>query len=326
MKYICRIILLGVYFMFVSLSFAENEPITREQYIQRWYKTAVEQMITYKIPASITLAQGILESGHGNSDLARLANNHFGIKCHEWTGEVIYHDDDKPKECFRKYPSADMSYIDHSLFLTSRKRYAKLFTLDIRDYKQWAHGLKSAGYATSTRYASALIDLIETYKLYEFDKLEVQFMEEPSRQPIVTIVRPSAESKLKRTENAQNIELNIETSRTVRFHENKVKYVVARKDDTYNKIAKEYGLTLRQILKYNDIDNEQISLKKGDIVMIHPKKSKGAVSSKTYDKDLTIREISQMEGVKIEKIKELNNLTSSSENYVVKKGRVVFLR
>src|SRR5687768_16300612 len=128
---------------------AEYQNHTTEDYIELWKTTAIEQMYSHKIPASITLAQGILESANGNSRLARLANNHFGIKCHEnWTGGTLYHDDDKENECFRSYPTAVESYNDHSLFLTSRPRYANLFTLSITDYKGWATGLKAAGYAT----------------------------------------------------------------------------------------------------------------------------------------------------------------------------------
>jgi len=326
MKTICCFVIFCVNIVNFALSFTEqNRMITREEYIEMWYKIAVEQMIEYKIPASITLAQGILESGHGNSDLARLANNHFGIKCHEWTGETIFHDDDKPGECFRKYSSAEQSYIDHSIFLTSRKRYNKLFSLDINDYKQWAHGLKSAGYATSPKYATALIELIETYKLYEFDKMTSPLITQPDRL-IVTINRTSESTKPITTKQTQNIEVNISTKRETQLHENKTKYVLAQKGDTYKKIAQEYGLTLRQILKYNDVNDEYTFLKKGDIVMIHPKKSKGSVHSRSYDQDLTIREISQMEGVKLEKIMELNSLTSASQNYVVKKGEIVLLR
>ena len=131
---------------------------TQSEYVAEWSTVAVENMKTYKIPASITLAQGILESGNGNSELARVANNHFGIKCHDWTGEKMYMDDDASNECFRKYPTADESYRDHSLFLTGRTRYAKLFTFQQTDYKAWAQGLKDAGYATSPTYPSRLIE------------------------------------------------------------------------------------------------------------------------------------------------------------------------
>jgi flagellum-specific peptidoglycan hydrolase FlgJ len=127
------------------------------------------EMRKSKIPASITLAQGILESGSGNGRLAKEANNHFGIKCHGWKGAKIYHDDDEDQECFRKYKAASTSYKDHSEFLTRRKRYANLFKLKQNDYKGWAKGLKAAGYATDRKYPQKLISLIERYELYEYD-------------------------------------------------------------------------------------------------------------------------------------------------------------
>jgi len=147
-------------------------------YIDTYKEIAIEKMITYKIPASITLAQGIFESACGTSRLATEANNHFGIKCHkEWDGDSIKHDDDERQECFRKYSKAEESYNDHSLFLTSRPRYANLFTLDVMDYQGWAHGLKSAGYATNPQYAYRLISLIERFNLSKQDTIAKQLLE-----------------------------------------------------------------------------------------------------------------------------------------------------
>jgi flagellum-specific peptidoglycan hydrolase FlgJ len=142
-------------------------------YIQKYAAIAVREMHLYKIPASITLAQGVLESGSGRSELAAKSNNHFGIKCHtEWQGKKVYHDDDEKGECFRKYKYVSSSFKDHSLFLTQRKRYSFLFSYGVKDYKNWAHGLRKAGYATDPRYPAKLITIIEDYKLYEFDKIK----------------------------------------------------------------------------------------------------------------------------------------------------------
>lgn len=140
-----------------------------ENYINTYAEIAMDQMNAYKIPASITLAQGILESGAGTGELTRKANNHFGIKCHDWKGEVAYHDDDAAQECFRKYSHPKFSYQDHSLFLSGRKRYLELFKLPIDDYKSWAKGLQRAGYATDKKYPAKLIRIIETHKLYKYD-------------------------------------------------------------------------------------------------------------------------------------------------------------
>ena len=142
-----------------------------DDYVKFFAPIAMDEMIQYKIPASITLAQGILESGSGKGRLAVEANNHFGIKCHEWNGKKIYHDDDEKQECFRKYDNPEYSYRDHSLFLSMRGRYSFLFELRKDDYRQWAKGLKKAGYATDPKYPQKLIDLIERYELYKYDNI-----------------------------------------------------------------------------------------------------------------------------------------------------------
>lgn len=148
----------------------ESEKIA-EQYINNFKDDAIKEMVMYNIPASIILAQGMLESSFGTSDLAKIANNHFGIKCHEeWDGPVFIKDDDEKNECFRKYISALDSFTDHSLFLKSRPRYAPLFELSSTDYKGWAKGLKETGYATDPKYPKRLLELIESYKLYQYDK------------------------------------------------------------------------------------------------------------------------------------------------------------
>lgn len=150
-----------------------KKPSSAENYITTYGAIAQEEMKLYGIPASITLAQGILESSSGNGRLAMEANNHFGIKCHDWNGDRIYHDDDREQECFRKYKDARYSFRDHSLFLKQRSRYSDLFTLRIDDYRGWAKGLKAAGYATDRKYPDKLISLIERYELYKFDNVKI---------------------------------------------------------------------------------------------------------------------------------------------------------
>ena len=145
--------------------------LNTEDYVKYYSNIAMDEMVQFGIPASITLAQGILESGAGKGRLAVQANNHFGIKCHDWNGKKIYHDDDKEQECFRKYDNPEYSYRDHSLFLTNRVRYSFLFDFKRDDYKQWAKGLKKAGYATDPKYPQKLIDLIERYELYKYDNI-----------------------------------------------------------------------------------------------------------------------------------------------------------
>ena len=163
-----KYILLSIQLLFLSQITAQNKT---ENYIIRYKQLAIDEMLKYKIPASIILAQGILESGNGESRLAIEANNHFGIKCHSsWNGESINKDDDKKDECFRKYLKVADSYRDHSLFLVERERYAFLFTYRLKDYKRWAKGLKKAGYATNPKYSNLIIDLIEKYNLDKYDK------------------------------------------------------------------------------------------------------------------------------------------------------------
>ncbi|MGD2034569.1 MAG: glucosaminidase domain-containing protein, partial [Bacteroidales bacterium] len=160
--------------LFPLAAAAQNgRKMTRSEYIETYKELAMREMETHGIPASITLAQGILESGDGNSTLARRANNHFGIKCHDWKGKSIKHDDDARNECFRKYKSAEESYEDHSEFLSTRGRYSFLFEYEQDDYKAWAKGLKKAGYATSPTYSKALIKVIEENQLFTYDQLVI---------------------------------------------------------------------------------------------------------------------------------------------------------
>ncbi len=203
-----------------------------EDYIRDYAPIAQEEMKLYKIPASITLAQGILESGAGNGELTRRANNHFGIKCHDWNGEKVYHDDDKRGECFRKYKYAKYSYRDHSLFLANRRRYAELFELDSDDYKGWAKGLRKAGYATDRRYPDKLIDLIERYELYKFDS---------------NISKRTAEGYVAKPQ---------ESSET---H-------VVKKGDTLYSISKQYNTSVEEIKKINGLNGNTISI--GQILSI----------------------------------------------------------
>lgn len=199
-----------------------------QDYINMYAIIAQEEMRLYKIPASITLAQGILESGAGRGDLTTRANNHFGIKCHDWDGDKVYHDDDRNQECFRKYNDPKYSYRDHSLFLSERRRYAALFDLEIDDYEGWANGLRAAGYATDRLYPRKLIDLIERYGLHTYDAevLGKQF----SRAPAPPIVNSGG----------------------------KIHFV--QKGDTLYSIAKRYNTTVENIQRNNKLNGTEISI------------------------------------------------------------------
>ena len=197
-------------------------------YIRTYSKIAVDQMKKNKIPASIKLAQGLVESGAGGSNLALKSNNHFGIKCHQdWRGKKVYHDDDEKDECFRKYKNAEESYKDHSEFLTTRGRYSFLFKLSNKDYVKWANGLKKAGYATDPRYPEKLITVIEKYKLWKFDGSKKQ-------------ITKSKKSRDQKSKNDSN-------------------YVVKRGDTLYS-ISKKFNISINDIKKKNKLKNDQLNI------------------------------------------------------------------
>lgn len=311
------------------LSFGSGTPakMSQNDYVNMWSNVAVEHMLTYRIPASITLAQGLLESGNGNSPLATQANNHFGIKCSDWTGEKIYFDDDAKGECFRKYPSATESYNDHSLFLTKKPRYASLFQFPVDDYKSWAKGLKKAGYATHPEYAEKLIDLIERLKLYEYDEKTA-----PSNSGTELLANNAKESKEKGSAGKNTTSMKIDESclkyqaHSAKENKNDVKFIIARKGDTYYKIAKEFDLALWQMYKYNDFVDKKDMLEEGDIVYLEPKRNKARSKGATYvaKKEITLIEISQAEGIKLKKLVKMNGYTSGK--VIVQKGQKVLLR
>lgn len=281
MNYKIKINLVLSFIMLISFSEIFSQNLTRKQYITKYSALAVKQMRQYKIPASITLAQGILESNNGNSKLAVKANNHFGIKCHGWEGKKIFEDDDKKNECFRKYKSPLESFKDHSLFLNKYSRYAFLFDYKITDYKSWARGLKKAGYATNKKYPELLIKIIEDNKLNIFDDkdVEIEFISE---------------------------------IRNIYMHPNRIKYVKVENQDTYMTIAKDLNLKLRQLQKYNDSKETNI-LAEGTIVFIQPKRKKGKVKVHTYNKNESLISISQFYGLKLKSLKKRNDL-------ILKKG------
>ncbi len=213
-----------------SQSFTAKQRI--QQYIHTYAQVAVKEMDLYKIPASITLAQGILESGAGNGILALKANNHFGVKCHSnWTGERVYHDDDELGECFRKYTNVKYSYRDHSLFLSQRLRYANLFKLKISDYKAWARGLKKSGYATDPKYPEKLISLIDRFELWKYDR---------------------------NTITDRNNTKNKSKSKDSLKVENRLYIVVA--GDTLYSISRRFGMTVERLMNYNGLETTEISI------------------------------------------------------------------
>jgi len=305
-KFIMRLI---IFALFLSFSFGVTaNKISNTEYIDQWKPIAQNNMKDYGIPASIILAQGIFESGYGNSDLARNANNHFGIKCHStWTGAKYFKDDDKKDECFRSYENAMDSYRDHALFLKNGKRYASLFDLDQSDYKGWAHGLKKAGYATNPKYADKLIKLIEDNELYHYDDLN-GFKPGSIKAP-----KPNAAYR------------PISSSSTVQIRQvNKVQCVQVGAGQTLYKISKETGVSLRQLYKYNDFGPNQEVVSEGELIYLQPKRF-NSKSKKEYkvDQAQTLREISQNEGVRLKSLMRKNNITDADAP--LKKGSKIKL-
>lgn len=233
------------------VSFATDRVISRSEYISSWKFIAIEQMKLHGIPASITMAQGILESGNGNSILAREGKNHFGIKCHGWEGDKMYLDDDATDECFRVYSDAKDSYQDHSDFLKKYKRYEFLFTFKLSDYKSWAKGLKDAGYATNPSYAESLIKLIEEEKLYELDNEKINSE---------SFLIPKKE---------------FSSSRHL-FYTNQdgTNYIIVKKGDTFFKISQEIGISTTLLRKFNDFHPDKEILIPGEKNLYRTKSKK----------------------------------------------------
>lgn len=279
----------------------------KQAYIEKYRQFAVEEMQLYKIPASITLSQGILESNSGRSELATIANNHFGIKCHlEWNGPVFFMDDDSKNECFRKYNNPEESYRDHSQFLTSRPRYTSLFQLDIKDYKGWAHGLKKAGYATNPNYPELLIKIIEDFRLFELD----QYCE---NEPLIASTSPVTEKEVTYRKKQKEFKpISINESFREMFENNGVVYTFAGKEDTPEKIADDFGIYPWQVYHYNDLDKSQ-GFSEGDMIYLQPKRNKCSVREHVVRQGETLRSISQVYGVKLKKIRKYNGLYEGQE-------------
>ena len=268
----------------------------------------MKKMKEYKIPASITLAQGILESGSGNSRLAKQANNHFGIKCHKgWTGKTFTMDDDAKNECFRKYKHASDSYRDHSQFLTQRGRYSFLFEYDITDYEKWAKGLKKAGYATNPKYPDLLIRLIERYNLDQYDRgYKSRKWKGETIVPETTIVVSPLLA------NNEVIYTN-DAGRDV-FENNGVSYVIGKAGDTFYGLADEFDVYSYQLFKYNDRDKDHL-VKLNEIIYLEKKNKKAEKKYKIHlvNKGETLRYISDMYCIKLSKLVKMNNLSDKDK-------------
>jgi hypothetical protein len=277
-----------------------------QTYFDQYKDLAIEQMLRHRIPASITLAQGVFESAAGRSLLATQGNNHFGIKCHGWSGRSMTYNDDAIGECFRVYDNPRESYEDHSKFLTQNQRYARLFSLSLTDYRGWAHGLKACGYATNPRYAYKLIEIIELYKLYLYDRAKDydHFMAKHSgvAQPV-----------------RQNGQLH-----PIRIY-NKNYYMMAREGDTFKAIGKETELSGRKIAKYNERNYRDV-LHAGEIVYLKKKRKRASKAFKNKPHIVqpgeSMYSIAQRYGIRLKSLYKKNKLSPDHQITVGEQLRV----
>jgi LysM repeat protein len=278
---------------------AQKKQASFVEYINQYKNLAIKHKQLFQIPASITLAQGILESGAGKSQFVQESNNHFGIKCgNDWKGPSIYRDDDVAAECFRVYKKAEDSYLDHSRFLLERPRYAPLFILDANDYKAWAIGLQKYGYATDKAYANKLIKIIEDYELYQYDD-GVKINDKSSKSKPVVLKRDV-------------------------YKTFGLLYVIAGDNDNFEKIAEDTGFKVNELLKYNEVP-ENFPLFKGDVVYLEKKKKK---ADKPYFEHVvkigeSMHGISQRYGLQLDRLYKINK---KKEDYVPVEGDILQLR
>ena len=271
-----------------------------QAYVDQYKDLAIEQMLKYNIPASITLAQGLFESGAGRSWLTKSSNNHFGIKCHGWEGRRVYHDDDERGECFRAYDNPRQSFEDHSLFLAKQSRYARLFSYSRTDYKSWAHGLKKCGYATNPQYATKLIQIIELYKLNKYDK---------ATKFDAFMAKHSAEDKVAPDGNIH----------VIKFY-NRNYYVIARKGDTFSSLSEELCIGKRKLAKYNERSYKD-EIKPGDVIYLKKKRKKATKEYKKVPHVVKAGEsmysIAQRYGIRLKSLYKKNDLGT---DYQIKVG------
>lgn len=305
----CAALILLLFSSMIVLAQSEGK-ITREKYIETYSGMAMKEMQRTDIPASITLAQGCLESDNGNSTLSVKGNNHFGIKCHDWEGGRIYHDDDEKGECFRKYKSAYESYVDHSMFLTTKSRYEFLFDLKPGDYKGWARGLQKAGYATSNKYASLLIKIIEENDLHAYDEMVLSGKYTSGDKPdIITSERKTGRTD--RTDRRRDAASG--TARKI-YKNNRIDYIITEPGDTPDMLREELDLYPNEIYRYNELE-KGVGLDSGMIIYLQPKRLHAEKGTDTHlvEEGETMKGISQYYGVKLRSLYKMNNMKEPEE-------------
>ncbi len=338
-----KTIILGIIFC-ISLLFVSEAASakskktrqTREEYIERYKHIAIDQMERYGIPASITMAQGILESDAGNSLLSRSSNNHFGIKCkRDWRGRKVYHDDDAKGECFRAYPTVEDSYDDHATFLDQQPRYDSLFRYASDDYRSWARGLKACGYATAPDYAERLIKIIEESKLYLLDRpngerLYAKRDKEPSRDPDEWFSSQSSVPQVAVAANGvdvDNYRVSISSHKGYNIYAtNGVQYILAKTDDTFEQIGKAFRISTRKLRKFNDLTDVSAQPMTGEVIYIAPKKNRweGDETLHTCRAGETAYAVGQRYAIRAQSIAKMNKLHKRPD--ALNEGRTIRIR
>jgi LysM repeat protein len=319
-KYIVHVVLCLIASISVRAQNLPNEDIVH--YITQYADIAINEMVRTGVPASIKIAQGILETQAGKSKLVLESNNHFGIKCKSnWDGPKVYHDDDAQGECFRKYKDAVSSYKDHSDFLKLQPRYAALFELDLDDYTGWAWGLKKAGYATNPIYAETLIKFIEEYQLNQLNDYAED--EEQDKYDISDYIEEITKNGLTPS-TGNNTAASSFASRKISYPEdvfkiNSVKVIYAPAGSSLLAIAKKYNITLSKLLSYNELPKSVSVLKKSELVFLQPKKAIGNKSIHRVKRNESLRDISQHEGIKLSSLLQYNHLKANSKPSVGQK-------
>ncbi len=315
-------ILCGLLVLCSGATVASAQRITREEYILKYKGIAIEQMERFGIPASVKMAQALLESDNGNSRLAKEANNHFGIKCKgDWKGEVVEHDDDAAGECFRKYGSVEESFEDHSRFLDDSPRYNDLFDLKPTDYRGWAYGLKRAGYATNPKYPELLIGIIEENKLYLLDEgVDVTYNDIRREQRAVDLGGTNA-----RPVNVDDYTVTMDRAggRPVRYN-NGVPYVLAGPGDTFESIARDLRMSVSCLLKFNDLASP-VGLQEGQALYTRKKNKRSENGYLLYEVKAndTMHSISQRFGIRLKNLYRINNMSGSD---TIREGQQIRLR
>jgi len=288
---------------------------SRVEYIRKYKDLAIEEMRRTGVPASITLAQGLLESGDGNSYLAVKTNNHFGIKCHNnWNGKTFRYDDDKKRECFRKYKNVEDSYRDHSDFLRNGSRYAFLFKLDPTDYKAWARGLKKAGYATHPHYTELLIGIIQDNRLYQYDRDTVTpnrtVSGKKEKSPKITVHTGA----LLQGGNYSSTNFTIPSGKRKKGVINRINYFVTIPGDSFSSLALELGMMKWELPKYNELPRDA-ELKAGMILFLQPKRNQAEQGNDFYriKTGETMWMISQKFGIKLSRLYEMNKMNEGEQ-------------